>query len=363
MARLIVKSPYLKDGGNISGYVRYIATRERVEILPDDRPPTRKQEQLIGKLRKDFPNSPELGEYQSYLSAPTKANASALISSVLELNWTTVSQRDGYAKYIATRPRAEKLGEHGLFGDADHVALETAMRELEAYPGNVWTHILSLKRECAERSGFDHAAAWRNLLRTHRNDIAAAMHIPPSDFRWYAAFHNEGHHPHVHMIAWSAKPGQAYLSKDGIQKIKSTLTNDIFQNEMLHLYEEKSLSRDKLVQEARQTMKTLIHQMSIGVCSDPAEEKKMLELSQALENVKGKKTYSYLPKPLKRLKSWMEWNTSLRWISAMSSGGSSSVKSRISIPCRSESGLSYPSRKNFGLSKTRSSMRLCTFTI
>ena len=126
--------------------------------------------------------------------------------------------------YMAERPRS-----HGLFGDEDHVDLNAAMRELNEYPGNIWTHIISLKREDAERLGYDHAAQWRNLIRAHRNEIAETMHIPPSDFRWYAAFHDEGEHPHVHMMAWSTKPEQAYLSQDGIRQIKSNLTNDIFQ--------------------------------------------------------------------------------------------------------------------------------------
>ena len=227
MARLIVKSPYIKCGGgqNASGYLQYIATRERVEIVPDDRPPTRKQEQFIKKLVKDFPDTKEMLEYDDYTNAPTKANASAFITLALEQNWSRVQSTEGYAKYIATRPRAERLGSHGLFGDADHVSLDAAMNELEHYTGNVWTHIISLKREDAVRLGYDNAAAWRTLLRTHRNDIAAAMNIKPEDFRWYAAFHNEGNHPHVHMMAWSVTPEHAYLDRDGIRQIKSTLTN------------------------------------------------------------------------------------------------------------------------------------------
>ena len=218
MARLIVKSPYIKCGGGKSagGYLKYIATRERVEIIPDDRPPTNKQEQLIAKLVKDFPDAKELMEYEDYLSHPTKATASALITLALESNWDRLSSMDGYAKYIALRPRAERLGEHGLFGDDDDVDLSRVMDELDHYTGNVWTHIISLHREDAERLGYNHAESWRTLLRTHRNDIAAAMKIPPEDFRWYAAFHDEGNHPHVHMMAWSVKPNQAYLSKDGI---------------------------------------------------------------------------------------------------------------------------------------------------
>ena len=303
MARLIVKSPYIKCGGGNSagGYMRYIATRERVELIQNDRPPTRKQEQLIAKLVKDFPDAKEMGEYGDYQEHPTKANASAFISQALEENWSDVQKSDGYMKYIATRPRAERLGSHGLFGDKDGVELDKAMAELESYTGNVWTHIISLKREDAERLGYDNARAWRNLLRAHRNDIAAAMNIPPQDFRWSAAFHDEGDHPHVHMMAWSVKPGQAYLSQDGIRQIKSKLTNDIFQQEMLHLYEQKTVSRDQLVREVRQAMRELVQQMRTRICDHPEAERLMQELALQLETVKGKKSYGYLPKKQKAL--------------------------------------------------------------
>ena len=301
MARLILKSPYIKSTGGASGYLRYIATRERVELIPDDRPPTRKQEQLITKLVKDFPDSKTLYEYEDYLAKPAKVSASAFITLALESNWDAIHESEQYMKYIATRPRAERIGAHGLFGDGDSVSLEKAMAELESYTGNVWTHIISLKREDAARLGFDNAAAWRNLIRAHRNDIAAAMKIPPGDFRWYAAFHDEGEHPHIHMMAWSAKPGQAYLSKEGIRQIKSKLTNDIFRNEMLHLYEQKSESRDELVREARRAMLELVQTMRDSMCDHPDAERLMLELAAQLETVKGKKSYGYLPKRLKKL--------------------------------------------------------------
>ena len=303
MARLIVKSPYIKCGGGQSagGYLKYIATRERVEIIPDDRPPTNKQEQLIQKLVKDFPDTKELLEYEDYLSHPTKATASALITLALESNWDRLSSMEGYAKYIATRPRAERLGEHGLFGDDDAVDLAAVADELDHYTGNVWTHIISLHREDAERLGYNHADAWRTLLRTHRNDIAAAMKIPPEDFRWYAAFHDEGNHPHVHMMAWSAKPNQAYLSKDGIRQIKSTLTNQIFRQELLHVYEQKSKSRDELVAEARKAMLELAKAMREMTCIHPEAEQMIWDLSRKLGQVGGKKTHGYLPKPMKKL--------------------------------------------------------------
>ncbi len=235
MARLIVKSPYLKGGGR-GGYVRYIGTRDGVELLPS-----------------------------------------------------------GYVEYMAGRPRS-----HGLFGDEEDINLEKAIAEVNEYPGNIWTHIISLKREDAARLGFDHARQWRNLLLAHRNDIAAAMHIPPKDFRWYAAFHDEGDHPHVHMMAWSARPGQAYLSREGIRTIKSVLVNDIFKQEMLHTYEQKSASRDELIKESRRAMRELIRQMREGVCDCPAAEEKMDALVSQLESVTGKKKYGYLPKRVKK---------------------------------------------------------------
>lgn len=301
MASLILKSPYIKSTGGASGYLRYIATRERVELIPDDRPPTRKQEQLIAKLVKDFPDSKTLYEYEDYLTKPTKISASAFITLALETNWDAIHESEQYMKYIATRPRAERIGTHGLFGDEETVSLGKAMEELENYTGNVWTHIISLKREDAARLGFDNAAAWRNLIRAHRNDIAAAMKIPPGDFRWYAAFHDEGEHPHIHMMAWSAKTGQAYLSKEGIRQIKSKLTNDIFRNEMLHLYEQKSESRDELVRQARRVMLELVRAMQDGVCDHPDAEQLVLELAAQLGTVKGKKSYGYLPKQLKQM--------------------------------------------------------------
>lgn len=289
MAGLIVKSPYIKGGGG-GGYLQYIGTRERVEILPDGRPSTRKQEQLITKLAKDFPDTKTLGEYSDYTERPTKANASALITVALEEHWDEVHNSDGYAKYIATRPRAERLGSHGLFGDEDVVDLDAAMAEVSAYQGNIWTHIISLKREDAARLGYDSAKAWRTLLQANRHEIAAAMNIPPNHFRWYAAFHDEGEHPHVHVMAWSTQPGEAYLTRDGIRRIKSVLANQIFRQEMLRTYEQKSASRDELVRQTRRAMAQLTREMADGICNCPEAEVLMQKLAVQLETVKGKKS-------------------------------------------------------------------------
>ena len=300
MARLILKSPYIKGGKNAGGHARYIATRERVELVPDGRPATQKQAQLIDSLTKDFPDAKKLPEYGSYRDSPTKVNASVFITRALEDNWPDVQQSDIYAEYIATRPRVERVGSHGLFGDEDYVDLKKVTAELQACEKNVWTHIISLKREDAARLGYDNARTWRNLLLTHRNDIAAAMNIPPNEFRWYAAFHDEGDHPHVHMMAWSAGDAPGYLSPAGIERIKSMLTNDIFRQEMLHDYEQKSQFRDELVAEARRTMRELADEMKRGVCEHPEAEQLILVLAHELKSVTGKKQYGYLPKHTKK---------------------------------------------------------------
>ena len=215
----------------------------------------------------------------------------------------------GYMKYIATRENVEKYaqyiaerpGSHGLFGDDDVVDLQKAMDELKDYTGNVWTHIISLRREDAVQYGYDHADAWRNLIRSHRNEIAEAMHISPEHFRWYAAFHNEGDHPHVHMMAWSTDPKEAYLNRGGIKTIKSGLANDIFAHEMVQLYEQKSETRQALVHAARQSMRELAREMQSGFVDFPEQETLMQQLSEQLKTVRGKHSYGYLSKDAKRL--------------------------------------------------------------
>ena len=304
MPKLILKSSYIKcggKGGGGGGYLRYIGTRDGVELVPDGRPATKRQEQLIRALVRDLPDSKELLEYTDWEETHTKVHASAFITMALECNWEQANRSDVYLKYIATRPRVERLSSHGLFGDNDSVDLQPAAAELDSYTGNVWPHIISLKREDTARLGYDHASSWRDLLRQERNEIAAAMSIPPDHFRWYAAFHDEGDHPHVHMTAWSSQPSLGWLDRNGIRKIKSTLTNQIFQQEILHLYEQKTVSRDELVHEARSSMLTLVKEMRQGICDHPEAEQLMWELAQALDGVKGQKKYGYLPKPVKKL--------------------------------------------------------------
>lgn len=297
MVRLIQKIGYIK-AGSASGYMKYIATRERVEKLKGSAPVTKGQQQLIENLLRNFPDAKELPEYEDYSAVSTFGSASALISAVLDANAYKFTDRDGYMKYIATRPRAERHGEHGLFSNRP-VSLDAALKEVETHTGNVWTFIWSLRREDAARLGYDHAESWRKLIKAHQVEMAEAMKISPDQLRWYAAFHDEGHHPHIHAMVWSADPKQGRLTKEGVKMIRSRLTNDIFQDEMYTLYQEKDISYGELVASARRTMKELIEKMSSGSCGNPMIEMKMTDLAKSLETVKGKKVYGYLKKPIK----------------------------------------------------------------
>ena len=298
MARLIQKSGYIKNG-KASGYMEYVATRDGVEIIQSTEPVTRKQERFIKRLLKDFPDAKELFEYSDYLQTPNRGTASAFIATTLDTHLHEVESESGYMSYIAQRPRAEKHGGHGLFGKADVTDLKAAKAELEAHNGKVWTFIFSLRREDAERLGYNKAAAWRNLLRQESAAIAEAMRIQTNDFRWYAAYHDEGHHPHVHMMVWSAEPKKGYLTRYGIAVMRSKMTNAIFHEEMKELYIKKDAAYKESVQTARDALLMRITAMERSDCADPVIEQKLCELSQTLEQVDGKHVYGYLPKEVK----------------------------------------------------------------
>lgn len=297
MSKLILKSPYFKPGGGSSDYAKYIATREGVEKLPQirsEQPATRKQQELIAKILRDYPDAKDSFEYEDLLKESTARNASCFINMALESNWLSASSSEIYAKYIATRPGAEKRGPHGLFGDQENIDLDTVMQTLKSYNGRVWTHIISLRREDAARLGYDNAAAWRHLLLEHRNTIAKAMQIEPVDFHWYAAYHDADAHPHIHMMVWSEKSSKGFLDVAGIRCIRSALTNAIFKNELQHLYAQKSASRDALVKEARSAMAKLIAEMRSGFCDSPAVSAGISALAEQLKAENGKMQYGYL---------------------------------------------------------------------
>lgn len=300
MSKLVQKSGYIKSG-KAGGYMKYIATREGVEKLAGNGPVTKGQRELIQKLLHDFPDAEELFEYEDYCKTPTLGTASAFITMALDANLHEIDSESGYMQYIATRPRVQKRGAHGLFSSATAVDLTAAMSELEAHEGNVWTIIYSLRREDAARLHYDSAEAWRSLLMMHQVDLANAMKISTDNFRWYAAFHDEGHHPHIHMMVWSDDPKEGFLTKDGIASMRSKLTNTIFRDEMKQIYVRKDIAYKELTEAAQEAMRELIREMEHHICDNPVIEKNMQRLVQALETTTGKKQYGYLKKPLKLL--------------------------------------------------------------
>ena len=296
MARLIQKTGFIsrKSAG---GYMKYIATREGVEVLTGKGPVTEKQTEMVTKLLKDFPDMRDSFEYEDYKQAPTLHTASALISAALDSHMQNLQSENGYLKYIATRPGAEKHGAHGLFGREENTNLTAAMHDLTAHDGNVWTIIYSLHREDAERLGYNNAAAWRKLLVSQQNKFAEAFHIPASALHWYAAYHDADTHPHIHMMIWTDQ--ETVLKRDAVVKLRSAMTNSIFQAELENLYIRKDIAYKDVTEAARTVMHDLANRMEF-ISEPPASiQEKLLELALELRTVSGKKQYGYLKKPLK----------------------------------------------------------------
>ena len=293
MARLVTKFKYLKHAGR---YAKYIATREGVEKLDDSKkflPATEKQKTLIQKILRDFPDSKRSLEYEDYLRAQTQGAASEFIARSLEENAAELLHRSAYADYIALRPRAQCFGAHGLFTD-DGVAVQLSKveAELNAHKGNVYTAIISLRREDAQRLGFDSGERWRDFLRGQTQALSEGLKIPLQHLRWYAAFHDEGNHPHVHLIAYGADPREGYLSKQGVNRLRSSMARDIFAQELLCIYEEQTQRRDGLKRAAAELVQS---------DENPKIEALLTSLASRLQKVKGKKQYAYLPAREKRL--------------------------------------------------------------
>lgn len=308
MPRVIFKCPYIKGGApgtaaHLGNYVRYMATREGAQrVAPDQSqlPATKKQQDMVERLIRGFPLSRGMFEYEDFLSSPTRGNASEFITRALEDNYDQIAKRENYVSYIASRPRAQHTGAHALFtGSDDPLVLSRIADDVAHHPGNVWLPIISLRREDAARLGYDDAERWRTFLSGYAMEMARAMKIPWEQFRWYAAFHDEAHHPHVHMVCYSADGKSGYLTKDGIAQIKSGLAKQIFRQELHELYEQQTQRRDGLTQEAGAVLAELVQQMQAGTLDNPHIEQLMENLARRLKTCSGKKQYGYLQTPLK----------------------------------------------------------------
>lgn len=310
MSQLIVTSRYLKNGNQKNktkrrNYTKYIATRETVEIrsqkfVDRNANATKNQEQLINNLINDFPESKRYLEYEDYEREPTIENAGELISTIVERNADVVGNRQNFVGYMAMRPGVEKRGSHGLFNEKNEpIILNQAANEIAEHKGNVWSHVVSLRREDAVRLGYDNSDAWRELVKRHISDIAKAQNIPLCNLKWYAAYHDTTHHPHIHLLVYSTNPKQGFLTKAGIDEIRSAFANDIFHDDLQSIYQEQTVSRDELKAVSKNEFESIVNMIASNDRTDPQLEELIRKLYIQLQNVKGKKVYGYLPMEIK----------------------------------------------------------------
>ena len=310
LSQIIVTSRYLKSGTQKSknkrrNYTKYIATRETVEVrdqntIDRNNNATKNQQELLRGLLSDFPEAQRYLEYEDYTANPTVENASELINTIIERNADVIGNRQNFVGYMAMRPGVEKRGSHGLFNEKDEpIILNQAANEIAEHKGNVWSHVVSLRREDAVRLGFDNSDAWRELVKRHISDIAKAQNIPLCNLKWYAAYHDTTHHPHIHLLVYSTNPKQGFLTKAGIDKVRSVFANDIFHDDLQSIYQEQTVSRDELKAVSKNEFESIVNIIASNDHTDPQLEELIRKLYIQLQNVKGKKVYGYLPMELK----------------------------------------------------------------
>lgn len=306
MAKVILKWRYIKPGTkkHNSNLVKYIAQRHNVDKIDDTwqaLPVSQSQQDLIDQILKDFPETADSHEYQDYLSLPSKGSASEFITRSVEDNFDRIGKRKNYVRYIAHRPGAERFGTHGLFTDANiPIDLNAVAEEVGSHKGILMTEVLSIRREDAVRLGFDKGEVWRDMLRGQTTAMAQAMNIPLEDLRWYAAFHNESHHPHCHIVAYSIgkKP---YMSQQDLMKLKESFAHEIFKQDLLTTYQEQTTQRNLLKEETKDLVKKIVHSINTGNYENVRLERMLRELSAQLQKATGKKVYGYLPQPARNL--------------------------------------------------------------
>ena len=310
LSQIIVTSRYLKSGTQKSknkrrNYTKYIATRETVEvrdqnIMDRNDNATKNQEQLLNDLLSDFPEAKKYLEYEDYTVNPTVENASELISTIIERNADVIGNRQNFVGYMAMRPGVQKRGSHGLFNEKDEpIILDRVANEIANHKGNVWSHVISLRCEDAIRLGYDNSEAWRQLVMRHISDIAKNQKISLCNLKWYAAFHDTTHHPHIHLLVYSENTKEGFLTNEGINKIRSAFANDIFKDDLQSIYQEQTLSRNELKAVSKTEFKSIVRKVQQGGFENPQLENLIRKLYSQLQNVKGKKVYGYLPPDVK----------------------------------------------------------------
>ena len=307
MPKLILRCNYLKNAppSHLANYMNYISTREGVEKIDNTcglLPVTVKQKELIADILSKIEDADRMHEYYDYLQRSTRENATEFITQALENNLDIIAKKKNYIDYLANRPRVEKIGTHGLFSnEGESVVLSHVAEEVAKHPGVIWTNVISLRREDAERLGYDNAAQWQALLRSRVELLCENYKIDSRNLKWYAAFHNESHHPHVHLVVYSTNPSEGYLSPKGIDTMRSTYAHDIFRQEFMSIYEKRTQQREQLKEQANKSLLFLLQQMQSGICHNEKIAEQMQLLSKRLMNTRGKKVYGYLKADVKAI--------------------------------------------------------------
>lgn len=304
-AKIIVTSRYMRNTPKRSAtdLVKYMGTREGVEKVAegiDNSPATVRQQRLVQDILKFDSAVRDYGEYQDYESSPTKSNASEFIDAFIERNADRIGELDKLVSYMAERPGVEKLGSHGLFSQTDDkIDLDSVAEKVGQHKGVIWTHVISLHRKDAERLGYSRAEAWRELVRRNVTELAEAQKIDISNLQWYGAFHNTTHHPHMHLLVYSKDAKQGWLTKNGIDDLRSTLGNDIFHMEQYKLFTMETDLRNRLKKEINLEMEKLLAKIRESYAPTSEIEMLFLKLVSQLKTCKGRKQYGYLPKDVK----------------------------------------------------------------
>ena len=306
MPKIIFTSRYIKNPAraNAGKLVKYMGTREGVEKLPDGfdhRPATKKQIALICDLIKAYPPAWDYPECVDFRQKQSRGMATEFIDAFIERNADRIDGIKKLVSYMGERPGVERLGKHGLFCQTDDkINLDAVAEQVSRHEGILWTHVVSLRREDAERLGYNNAHAWKELVRRNALQIAQAHKIEPSQMKWYAAFHNTTHHPHIHLMVYSKDVKQGYLTNKGIEEMRRLLANDIFRNEMYHAFTLETQMRDEVRAEAKKRIDELLKDAETLISASEEIQNLYVRLIGQLSNYKGKKVYGYLPKNMKQ---------------------------------------------------------------
>lgn len=254
MAKIIFRCNYIKGSSkrHKDNYIKYIATRENVEKTIS-----------IEKLKE---------------------------------------KKENYIDYLGNRPRVAKIGEHGLFSnEGEEVNLNRVAEEVAEHKGTIWTNVISIRREDAQRLGYDSVMEWQSLVRSKVGELSEAFKIKPENLKWYAAFHNESHHPHIHLVVYSKNESEGFIGKSGIEKLRRSFAHDIFRQDFANIYAEESKARDMLKNQSYIKMQKIIEQIKSRTVTNRSIEKDLFLLSDRLSKTKGKKVYGYLKKDVKNI--------------------------------------------------------------